>query len=95
MVEVFKTNVKDTDQANLLLSLIHRNFQGYQANFDLDDCDRILRVKGVGLTVQAHFLIDLLQDLGVKAEVLSDDQPIVHKPTLRYMCGMFRSHSQE
>lgn len=95
MVEVFKTNVKDKDEANLLLSLIHRNFKGFQANFDLDDCDRILRVKSTGLDIHANCLIDLLKDFGVKAEVLSDDQPVLPKAKPRYMCCMYRTLSKE
>ena len=44
MVEVFKTNVHDVDQVNLLLNQIHNTFKGYKANFDLEDCDKILRI---------------------------------------------------
>ncbi len=35
MVEVFKTNVADKDQANILVDQIHKNFTDYKANFDL------------------------------------------------------------
>ena len=45
MVEVFKTNVKDQGVADKLIDQIHRIFIGYMANFDLEDCDNILRVK--------------------------------------------------
>ena len=31
--------------AHLLLDQIHKSFRHYQANFDLEDCDRILRVE--------------------------------------------------
>ena len=87
MVEVFKTNVKNERQADMLLNLIHRNFNAYKANFDLDDCDKILRVKSLHQEVQPKYLIDLLSDLGVEAEVLPDNQPIVPANT-RYMCCM-------
>ncbi len=72
MVEVFKTNVKDKGQAEMLLSLIHRNFGQYRANFDLEDCDRILRVKSREGKVHPLFLIELLKDIGYQAEVLPD-----------------------
>ena len=43
-VEVFKTNVSDARQARVLLLHLHQTFPTYKATFDLDDCDRILRV---------------------------------------------------
>ena len=45
VVEVFKTNVNKRRQANRLLDAIHNAFGNHKANFDLDDCDRILRVQ--------------------------------------------------
>jgi hypothetical protein len=76
MVEVFKTNVKDQQHAAMLIDYIHKNFTGYKANFDLEDCDKILRVKSAGGFVQAHVLIDLLHDLGFAAEILPDDNVV-------------------
>jgi hypothetical protein len=77
MVEVFKTNVDDPGLANLLINHIHQSFPDYQANFDLEDCDKILRVACTCATVQPSFLIDILNDFGFHAEVLPDDlQPV-------------------
>ncbi|MGV3585835.1 MAG: hypothetical protein ACO1OF_02435 [Adhaeribacter sp.] len=73
MVEVFKTNVENPGQAHMLLDQIHRHFRNYKANFDLDDCDKILRVKSDSEFIQPAALINLLQDLGFKAEVLPDE----------------------
>lgn len=72
MVEVFKTNVEDPHHAAMLVACIHKTFAGYRANFDLEDCDKILRVKSAGV-IQSHVLIELLDDLGVVAEILPDD----------------------
>lgn len=72
MIEVFKTNVNTRKKANLLLEQIHSQFAAYQANFDLDDCDRILRIKSTNGCVEPSRLIHLLQDFGVAAEVLAD-----------------------
>lgn len=44
MIEVFKTDVRNERDVNLLIALIHKTFGEYRANFDLEDCDRILRV---------------------------------------------------
>ncbi|WCT12675.1 hypothetical protein [Mucilaginibacter jinjuensis] len=46
MVEVFKTNVKYQSQAQGLLTLLRQYFPKSRANFDLDDCDKILRIQG-------------------------------------------------
>jgi hypothetical protein len=70
MVEVFKTDVKDPDQANMLIDQIHKNFIDYKVNFDLEDCDKILRVKSEKDLIQSSPLIDLLNSFGFKAEVL-------------------------
>ncbi len=72
MVEVFKTNVKDKNQADRLVRQIHALFLDYQANFDLEDSDHILRIKCVSGRVESSFLIRLLKDMGCDAEVLPD-----------------------
>ena len=77
MIEVFKTNVKEDSQANLLIDQIHNTFKGHEANFDLDDCDKILRVKYPAGFIEPALLIQLLNDFGFYAEVLSDGlQPV-------------------
>ncbi len=73
MIEVFKTNVSDHITANLLLEEIHRKFFCYEANFDLTDCDNILRVSCSFGIVEPGLLIDLLEQYGYHAEVLPDE----------------------
>jgi hypothetical protein len=73
MVEVFKTNVIDSFHANMLVEQIHQTYTYYKANFDLDDCDKILRVESVSEPVQPSLLIGLLNEHGYHAEVLPDD----------------------
>ena len=75
MIEVFKTDVTERDHANMLIDLIHQSFGAYKANFDLEDCDKILRVKCTTGLVQSSLLIDFLRDFGFHAEVLPDDEP--------------------
>ncbi|MGF7073317.1 hypothetical protein [Mucilaginibacter sp. R-33] len=72
IVEVFKTNVNKRRQANMLLNAIHTTFGNHKANFDLDDCDRILRVQCDSGTLCAYSLINFLKELGCRAEVLED-----------------------
>jgi hypothetical protein len=75
MVEVFKTNVTDSSLAGLLVSEINRSIGGYTANFDLSDCDRILRVKCWG-TIDTARVIRLLESHGCCAQVLAGDDKL-------------------
>ena len=87
MIEVFKTDVIHQEHAEMLLDEIRLHFS-YDANFDLEDCDNILRVKNVGGEVQADALIKFLNTLGFHAEILPDEvQPISDSP-------FFHSHKR-
>mgnify|MGYP005754802213 CR=1 FL=1 len=44
MVEVFRTDVDSQQAAKYLLELLSDHLGITEANFDLDDCDRIFRV---------------------------------------------------
>ena len=59
MVEVFKTNVKQRGEAKRLIQHIRQHFPSYKINFDLSDCDKILRVEGENILVKelTNFLI--------------------------------------
>ena len=46
MVEVFKTNILKQKEAKLMLTILSKKFPSFKINFDLDDCDKILRVHG-------------------------------------------------
>ena len=74
MVEVFKTNVETDEQAARLAHLIHGIFPDYIVNFDLDDCDRILRVKSSDF-IHEHKLIEMLTQQGFEVELLTDEIP--------------------
>ena len=76
-VEVFRTNVTRKRQAKQLLDILSRQFPLLHINFDLEDCDRILRVKAVSGMVQPSLLIGLLNNFGFYAELLPDDPPMV------------------
>jgi len=72
MVEIFKTNVMECGQAEMLLQKIHERFGYCQANFDLEDCDRILRIESAILFINTGHIIKLVENYGYRAEVLSD-----------------------
>ncbi len=84
MVEVFKTNVKDHDYADRLIEQIHKNFIAYKANFDLQDCDNILRIKSMTGIIECDPLITFLEKFGCEAEILEDD--IKQSPVLNMFC---------
>jgi hypothetical protein len=73
MIEVFKTNVECPDQAMMLIDQINKNFADYKANFDLHDCDNILRVKTTRECIEPEGLINFIKHFGFHAEVLPDE----------------------
>jgi hypothetical protein len=77
MIEVFKTNVMDQNQADMLLGHIQTSFHDYKANFDLEDCDKILRVACTTGPIECAFLINLLKNFGFDAEVLPDEDQVL------------------
>ena len=50
MVEVYKTNVQRKREAKMLLLKLVRHFPQHKINFELDDCDKILRVQGENIS---------------------------------------------
>ena len=72
MVEVFKTNVLYESDAMMILHCIHKTFVGCEANFDLSDCDNILRIKYKEDIVTPDTVIELLYAFGFTATILSD-----------------------
>lgn len=83
MVEVFKTNVTRRKHASMLLHRIHEAFNNCKANFDLDDCDRILRVVYIDGIPGNEQLIDLIKTVGFHAEVLPDTVPTSRQGLVR------------
>ena len=73
MIEVFKTTVTHPDHAMMLIDMIHKTFADYKANFDLQDCDNILRVVSSTQTVHAENVISLLKEFGFHGEVLPEN----------------------
>lgn len=68
MVEVFKTNIEDESIADSLAVEIQALFPGSTVNFDLEDCDRILRVAGPAILPAR--VAAVLQRSGHRCEIL-------------------------
>lgn len=70
MVEVFKTNVQHKELAEQLVSALQDRIDFCKINFDLEDCDNILRVEGDQICVET--IVEILTSHGLKCEVLAD-----------------------
>ncbi|HEY2722128.1 MAG TPA: hypothetical protein VGI82_10410 [Chitinophagaceae bacterium] len=68
MIEVFKTNVGEFVQAKRIIDLLLEQFPGNKINFDLHDCDKILRVEGKNFC--AEKVISLVMENGFMCDVL-------------------------
>lgn len=68
MVEIFKTNVTEPHQALLVVTKLKLHFPASDINFDLEDCDHILRIEGVDVAVDKT--IRLVNLYGFDCEVI-------------------------
>ena len=68
MVEVFKTNVRSIRKAKLIIQKLAEEFPAHKINFDLDDCDKILRVQGKNISSEK--IIQLLIEENYQCKVL-------------------------
>lgn len=68
MVEVFKTDVAESCDAAVLLDALMAKLPGCVVNFDLEDCDNILRIKGSNIPVAD--VIELLWKSGFSCTLL-------------------------
>lgn len=49
IVEIFKTNVQKESDRDHVIAMMQKHFPEYKINFDLEDCDKILRIEGLDL----------------------------------------------
>ncbi len=69
MVEIFKTNIDGQQQAEVLLKLLSEKFPNFQINFDLEDCDKVLRIEGSHVVPEK--IIELLRAKHYACELLN------------------------
>jgi len=69
MVEVFKTNIHKREVAIQIIGRLQPLFPDGRINFDLDDCDRILRVEALEICCEA--IIALLNADGYECLALA------------------------
>ena len=68
MVEVFKTNVRSIPEAKLIIQKLAEEFPAHKINFDLSDCDKILRVQGNNILERK--IINIVTSLNYNCEIL-------------------------
>lgn len=72
MVEVFRTNVNCPEKARHAISKIHKQFSYIHANFDLEDCDKILRIEFSKHESKVNEFLSFIETLDIYAEILPD-----------------------
>lgn len=73
MIEVFKTDVKKNKQAKSVIKHLRQKFPHFRVNFDLEDCDNILRVENLDGQIDNGRLIDFANEIGIYIEALVDE----------------------
>jgi hypothetical protein len=68
MIEVFKTDVRTKKQASKILTQLSILYPSAKIKFDLEDCDKILRVDDRKIFVDEF--MNHLKQMGLKCEVL-------------------------
>jgi hypothetical protein len=68
MVEVFRTNVRRKRQAKTVMDILSKQFPLFRINFDLEDCDNILRVEGENICPES--IAGLVTENGYECDVL-------------------------
>lgn len=62
MIHIFKTDVHCQQDANKIIDALFKIYPEYIINFDLEDCDNILRIEGAKITTNT--IINCLELFG-------------------------------
>ncbi|MBD3583166.1 hypothetical protein [Flavobacterium selenitireducens] len=69
MVEIFRTDVTEPAQAEAMIARLRDYAPASSITFDLEDCDKVLRVESAILEVSA--VISCMQAHGFECEILA------------------------
>jgi hypothetical protein len=69
MIEIFKTNVQFQKEAQLIVNQLQSKLVTAKINFDLEDCDKILRIEETK-KINNQYIIIHLKQLGYYCEIL-------------------------
>lgn len=68
-IEIFKTNIEDTQTADKIICAIQKEFHTSNVNCDLSDCDKVLRVEAEQVEIEQ--IIKIVRDFGFSCQVLN------------------------
>ena len=71
-VEIFRTNVKSKRTAKIILEALHISLPEYHFNFDLEDCDCILRVQRNSGFFETTKIIQIVKDHNMAISLFED-----------------------
>lgn len=69
-IAVYKTTVESQGVAESITCSIRRQFPDYDVSFDLDDCDKVLRVENGDGSVDGKKIQTILKSYGYRMEKL-------------------------
>lgn len=70
MVKVYKTNVYEPLSAKSILNAIRKNLPDSDPSFDLEDCDKVLRIEYYSGKFKEQEIREILANYGHSLEVL-------------------------
>ena len=72
MVEIFKTNIINKEQTKRVINKIQEKFPYYKIDFDIEDCDKILRIENTNNEIDSEQIINVVSRLGFFIDILAD-----------------------
>ncbi len=72
MVEIFKTDVQEVSKANRVIEKLLQQFPSYRINFDLQDCDRILRVESCNGSIVINGVVEVAIKHNLEISAIAD-----------------------
>ena len=69
-IEIYKTNVKNKTAAKKILAEIVSKQPHYCCNFDLDDCDKVLRIENASGRIDNDLIFEILENNNHEGAIL-------------------------
>lgn len=69
-IKVYKSDIDARGKARLIKRVIQKQFESYEVNFDLEDCDKVLRVESMNGPIDESALKDIFKRYGHRLEPL-------------------------
>ncbi|WP_432672686.1 hypothetical protein [Flavobacterium sp. SM2513] len=77
MIEIYKTNISRKKEARQVAKQFKKSFPNCRIDFDLEDCDRILRIDTFNEALNNTAVLQLVLECGFYIEVLADEIPLL------------------